>query len=337
MKNPVKISRLKSVPISDVWKREDTDFTPWLALDENIELLSEELGMKLIVDAVEQKVGSFYADIVCKDESDGTTVLIENQTKPTDHRHLGQICTYAGQLKASKIIWISERVRDEHREAIDWLNDISNDKHSFYAVEVQAWQIDDSAPAPKFEILARPSLLTRQTQSAVKKIIDSGLSERQIEWKNYWTSFLEVAVGVVPSSKGRVAYKGNWQTVKAKSGFDNGYFEFNIAASQTYVRAECYIGGVNAKPAFYALREYKDEIEKKIGKSLIWEEKTGKQDSRIAIYMDNQVVNFGNSAKKQHKWMAANIQLLIENLEPFIESVDIAKQLERLSETVDDK
>jgi len=334
MKNPTKISRLESVPIREVWVGEATDFTPWLALEENLELLGEELDMKLVLEAVEQRVGSFYADIVCRDATDGSVVLIENQTQPTDHKHLGQICTYAGQLKASKIVWIAEYIRDEHREALEWLNNISDDEHSFYAVQVQAWKIDNSAPAPKFEVLARPALLTRETQKAVKKIASKDLSERQLKWKGYWDGFLDKARDKIPSSRSRVSYQGNWQTVLGRSGIGAGYIEFNVAASQTYVRTECYIGGTTAKLVFHALLEKRDEIEKKFGSKLTWEEKPGKQDSRVAAYMEGEKVDFETKSESQQIWLVENTCKLIDAILHHTDNLDLESIAEKLEQDV---
>ncbi len=107
------------------WDRESEDFTPWLAKPENIELLGEELGLDLEVEAQEKNVGPFRADILCKDTANGDWVLIENQLEKTDHTHLGQLLTYAAGLQAVTIVWVAERFCDEHRAALDWLNELT--------------------------------------------------------------------------------------------------------------------------------------------------------------------------------------------------------------------
>ena len=96
---------------------------------DNIEILSKAIGMDLKVIGNEEKVGSFSADILCKDINTNRNVVIENQLEQTDHTHLGQVITYCAGLEASTFIWISSQVREEHRVAVDWLNAITSDDY----------------------------------------------------------------------------------------------------------------------------------------------------------------------------------------------------------------
>ena len=155
------LGNLESVNIREVWQGEASHFTPWLAEPENLERLGEALAMSLEPVRTETPVGPFNADIVCSDLNDNSTVLIENQLERTDHRHLGQIFTYAAGLDAVTIIWISPQFTEEHRAAIDWLNRITQDEFSFFGVEIELWRIGNSPPAPKFNIVAKPNDWTR--------------------------------------------------------------------------------------------------------------------------------------------------------------------------------
>src|SRR3712207_195735 len=122
----LKLGTLVSVEPREVWPSEASGFTPWLASEDNLELLGETLGLELELEATEKFGGPFKADIICRDLSSGTdaTVLIENQLEATDHRHLGQLLTYAAGLQAKTVIWIARRFTDEHRAALDMLNAI---------------------------------------------------------------------------------------------------------------------------------------------------------------------------------------------------------------------
>ena len=171
------LGHLESVNIREVWQGEATDFTPWLAQSENLERLAETLAMSLELESTEAPVGSFSADIVCTNLNDGSTVLIENQLERTDHRHLGQIFTYAAGLDAVTIIWVSPRFTEEHRAAIDWLNRITQDDFSFFGIEIEVWRIGNSPPAPKFNIVAKPNDWTRAMR---RKRPDNGVSGQKL-------------------------------------------------------------------------------------------------------------------------------------------------------------
>lgn len=143
------LDRLKRVELRDVWESEPSDFTPWLAEEANLQLLSDTIGIELELEGQEQNVGPFRADIVCKDTTDGSLVLIENQLEKTDHTHLGQLMTYAAGLDAVSIVWIAERFTEEHRAALDWLNENTNEKIGFFGLEIELWRIGNSPIAPK--------------------------------------------------------------------------------------------------------------------------------------------------------------------------------------------
>ena len=139
------LGKLERVDLRDVWETEDQNFTPWLAQDENISVLAETLGMDLVVEETEKAVGRFRADIVCREaDSPDSWVLIENQLEQTNHTHLGQLMTYAAGLEAVTIVWIAHHFRQEHREALQWLNEITDKRFRFFGLEVVLWRIGDS-------------------------------------------------------------------------------------------------------------------------------------------------------------------------------------------------
>ena len=128
----VELGKLKRIDPRSVWPREDHDFTPWLR--DHIELLSEAVGLELDLVETESPVGSFAVDLYAKDLNTGGWVIIENQLEQTDHSHLGQLMTYAAGKEAGAVIWISPRFRDEHRQALDWMNEITGDTVSFFGI-----------------------------------------------------------------------------------------------------------------------------------------------------------------------------------------------------------
>lgn len=138
-----------------VWSNEAQAFTPWLA--EHLDALGDALGIAIELEERESSVGAFSLDILARDQDSGEAVVIENQIEQSDHEHLGKLITYASGKDAKWIVWIVKEAREEHRAAIEWLNKISDDTIGFFLVEIQLWKIDDSNPAPKFEVVEQPN------------------------------------------------------------------------------------------------------------------------------------------------------------------------------------
>ncbi len=180
---------LKLVPVElrSKWTNEANDFTPWLAKDENLELLGETLGFELELGGQEVNVGSFRADILCKNTADNTWVVIENQLEKTVHWHLGQILTYFAGLDAHTIIWIASEFQDEHRAAIDKLNEITQEEYQFFGIEIKLWKIDDSQAAPQFEIVSNPNNWNKNIRSTINK----NFSDTQHQHLEFWTQFTD--------------------------------------------------------------------------------------------------------------------------------------------------
>ena len=148
------LGHLKRLEPKAVWTSEPKDFTPWLA--DRIDLLSQALGIEIELIGKEVAVGDFSVDLYGKDIGTENGVVIENQLAPTDHTHMGQLLTYGAGLDAKVIIWISPSFRDEHRQAIEWLN-LHTEGLSFFGVELELLQIDDSLPAPHFKVVVQPN------------------------------------------------------------------------------------------------------------------------------------------------------------------------------------
>ena len=180
-----KLGRARRHRVREAFKHEAQYFTPWLA--ENLDLLGDEIGIPLELVGTEVAIGSFSLDIQARDP-DGRTVAIENQFEKSDHDHLGKSLVYAAGLEAAVVVWVAEEFREEHRQVFDWLNSNSDEGVSFYAVSVSTLTIDDSAPAPIFDIVCRPNDFKKHVKIETRE-------------KRRWTreSFMEAIGGVDPA------------------------------------------------------------------------------------------------------------------------------------------
>ena len=183
----VTFGRLIDLPLREAWRHEALEFTPWLA--ENIDHLSEAIGIPLELTGQEVRVESFAADILARNQHDDSVVLIENQLEQTDHTHLGQIMTYLAGLEAQTVVWIAPEFRQPHLSAIRWLNEHTADGFSFFAVKARVVRIGNSPYAPIFEIVEKPNdwdrALIRKSRAVTR---DSGISERR---EAFWGAYLE--------------------------------------------------------------------------------------------------------------------------------------------------
>ena len=145
------LDHLKRVELRKVWPHEALDFTKWLSSPANLNMLGEAVGVELELIETESSVGSFNVDIYAQEVGTGRKVIIENQLEDTNHDHLGKVITYAAGKGAQVIIWVVAHARDEHRQAIEWLNEHTDNDFGFFLVEIELWTIGDSKPAPPLQ------------------------------------------------------------------------------------------------------------------------------------------------------------------------------------------
>lgn len=275
------LGTLNRVEVRALWPDEAADFTPWLARDENIARLAEALGLELEVEHTEVAVGPYSADILARDSGSGDPVVIENQLGKTNHDHLGKAITYAAALGASTVVWIAPDFTEEHRKAVDWLNENGTGDVAFYGVRVELWQIDDSRPAVRFNVVARPA----EIAAKVAVVTTGGLSEvrrLQLEW---WTAFRQALVDAKAVPSPRAPRPQYW--------YDLPLGRAGIHLSNT---ANAYDGRIGVRvylsrrrggeTALAQLQDSKTEIEAEIGQQLKWNPNPENQDKTIALYRE---------------------------------------------------
>ena len=54
-------------------------------------------------------------------------------------------------------MWVARSFREEHRQALDWLNEHTDPDTRFFGVVVKALRVADSPPAPLLELVAKPN------------------------------------------------------------------------------------------------------------------------------------------------------------------------------------
>ena len=313
------LGQLKRVDLREIWMTEAADFTPWLARIENIAVLANTLGVDLEVEAQEKVVGPFRADILCKDINADTWVLIENQLERTDHKHLGQLLTYAAGLQAVTIVWISASFTDEHRATLDWLNKITDESFRFFGLEIELWQIGNSPAAPKFNIISKPNDWSRQASRA---FVDDELSGTKIKQREYWDKFHSVLDSTPgPISSNRKPQPQPWMSYGiGRSGFKLGA---TMIRQKNQIRAELYISGHQAKTFLRLLKQQKNEIEQELGYSLEWEKLPTRIDSRVSTYLDEVDPDNEDEWPRQHEWLAKRLNEMHSAFSERIKKLDI--------------
>ena len=181
----MKLGKLEQITdLRSIWKHEANDFTPWLSKDENLSMLSDVVGIDLVLEEQESSVGDFCVDLFATEEGTGRKIVIENQLEETNHDHLGKIITYASGKEAEVVIWIVRKARDEHKKAIEWLNQHTDDSSAFFLIEIEVWKIGNSDPAPKFNVVERPN----DWAKAMKNI---GITNTQSLQMQFWQHFVD--------------------------------------------------------------------------------------------------------------------------------------------------
>lgn len=270
----VKIGKLTEVDVRDLWKHEQYDFSNWLAKEENIKLLDDEIGLTLIDINKEVYIGSYRCDLVAKDETTGQIVIIENQLEATNHDHLGKIITYAAGLDAKTIIWIVKEAREEHKAAIEWLNNNSSEEIGFFLIELHAYKINDSLPAPMFKVVEKPNNFTKTSK---QNYSDKELNRSQNERLMFWEEFNTVIVAKGKPFSVRKPTTDHWYDVAI--GTSEAHLAINLVNKENKIVLELYI--LDNKKLFDHLYEDKEKIENTLQMNFSWERLDGKKASRI--------------------------------------------------------
>ena len=289
------LGSILKIDLRSVWTPEP-EFTRWLAEENNLAELGKELGLDLSLIQVEANVGDFNVDILAEETGTGIKAIVENQLEMTDHDHLGKLITYASGHDAGYIVWIFKNVREEHRQAIDWLNEHTTDDVNFFAVKLELWQIGDSKPAPKFDVVCRPNEWAKTVKQQSARGEHSEGKLRQLE---FWTQLRAYAekkpIGITLQSP----RPQHWMNVSV--GSTDAHIALTINTTKRIMGSELYIQ--DNKNLFQFLLKEKGAIEQELGAALEWRDKTTGKACRVIQYHPNFDINDSAAYPTQFDWL----------------------------------
>lgn len=283
------LGRLEKVDLREVWANEARDFTPWLAREENIALLSEAIGMELSVKDTDQSAGPSPADIVCREAKTCHRVYVQIQLDKTDDEHLGKIITYAAKLDAVTIIWIAQKIKDEHRVALNWLNNYTTKNLGFIGIEMELYRIDNSPIAPNFKIISQ-----HEGAKTTRQVPD--LNTIRLE---YWTVFCDLVKqrgGLVKPTEPR----DSWIRHSVLSNFK---LDMGNDSIRKTIHINISLTGSKPKEKIAKLTQEKRGIEQEVNEKLDWREGT------IYLRKHNCDIYDKESWAEQHEWLYEKLQV----------------------------
>lgn len=300
------LGKLEKCRIRKEWPKE-TDFSDWLFKKENIDLLTEALGLDEIqTNQREDSIGPFSSDITGETAS-GKSVVIENQLEPSNHDHLGKIITYGAGKDAEIIIWIVEEAREQHASAIAWLNNNLVPGKGFFLVEIELWRIGGSEMAPKFNIVEMPNEWAKVEKS-------SRIDEESLGAKlrlTFWQQFIEYAA----NDKSLLKEFPGTHTKKTTADHYLALSKKNCKGFQMWAMVYTNGGMITGIGMWIALDDHqdryeevlqkKDQIEKESGLTFEWPEIDNERKNPRIKYRKE----FPSDTEYQEyfKWLSSNL------------------------------
>ena len=310
------LAKIEQVGLREAWEHEAYNFTPWLA--DNIAELGEALKMNLQFIQKEAPVGSFSLDILAVDLDSNRHVIIENQLGDTDHTHLGQLVTYAAWFDAEAVVWVTREFRDEHRQALDWLNQRTGEDTQFFGVEVELWRIGESLPAPHFKTVVTPNDWVKRQKSAVPV---TERDKQNFDWRRELIEGLRGQLGF--SAPRKIEAKSTWLLVDRPMRdvlFGATWREGNPALEMIVLR-----GGVDEmewnQRLFKSLEAEGPSIEaelvdREIEERCLWEDTRNQESGRFVIYGTGNVFDEPERRVEIRNWIVCKLKRFREVFTP---------------------
>jgi hypothetical protein len=232
-------------------------------------------------------------------------VLIENQLEKTNHSHLGQILTYGAGLNVKTIIWIASRFTDEHRAALDWLNEATEEGYSFFGIEIELLKIGNSIPAPQFNIISQPNAWSKNIRETAQHSTElTGAKQQQLA---YWSAFREYVKEHGSPVRLQKPLPQHWTNLAI--GRSNYWLCGRVNTLAENISADLNINE-KTKAGFNALYAQREQIEKEFGSPLLWNELPTKIMSTIGITKDNADIMNEDDWENQFAWLVDKLEKL---------------------------
>ena len=264
-------------------------------------LKDEETNLYLSDPEREQDTENFYVDIVAEDER-GNTVIVENQLGKSNHDHLGKLITYLAATEAKAAIWIVSDPRQEHVDAISWLN--RSQLADFYLLKLEAYKIENSSPAPLLTLIVKPG----------PRIINND-DPRFL----FWTALLER----MKMKSGLFANISPQSSIWISTGAGKYGLSYQFVIHKHDVQA---LFGINrakeeTKEIFDKLSVHKEEINSRFVGELDWQQRPELKSSQIVNYISIGGYLDGEKWSQIQDAMIDAMIRLEKALRPYIENL----------------
>jgi hypothetical protein len=242
--------------------------------------------------------------------------VIENQFGKTDHDHLGKILTYAATLGATVVIWIAEQFTDEHRKTIEWLNERVNDELSLYAVEMELWQIDQSRPGLRFNVLSEPTEISKQATAV--KIAGPITDVKKLQFE-FWTAFRHELLERKIVSTAQAPRPQYWFNVSL--GRSNIVLSCIANTTDGKIGVRVYISNKIASAALPQLEAERSAIESELGETLEWNPNPEAIDKVIKLERTADLKDHDKWPEYLH-WLADKVDKFKTAFEPRVKKLN---------------
>lgn len=304
MRGELGLARLTPVEPREVWPDEAIHFTPWLL--DNADVLAQLLGIDdLVLEAAEHRVGGFRLDLIGRDQDTDRKVIVENQLGRSDHQHLGQIITYAAGTDPTTIVWVTTGFREEHRAALEWLNQRTDEDTRFFGVEIHVVRIGDSPVAPNFELVVKPN----DWEKTVKKAATStGESAAAVVYREFWATVLDRIRDRHPQWTNATGLNKPWQPIG--TGISNvqllmSWFN-GVLTQQVYFSADAE----ENERRYAILAEHHQIVESLVDIEATWDPMPDNKAARVIVASSFDDINDRDRWDEMADWLIATQERL---------------------------